>query len=455
MTPYYASGERRLISRNDLAVLQDAYGYTVEPADYFGTEYDALDSNGTLRISFPAGTAANSLVLSTSGSQVTVYMTLGTPVAGSDASIVSTTFAASSVTSVQIVGGAGNDSFDVTALGSGVPVYVTGNGGADTLDPARGRPDGHRRLQRRLRRQRRRRLRRPDPRLRETGPTRCRSRSPSPACPSPPVARWTSSAGSATTRSPTAAATSGRRRRSPTTWAAGPTPWSSTTANAAQPWSYTITDTVVTSTDEATNVVRTDGYNDQAESLTLLSGSGNDTFYPRQTSTAAVASLVGGDGNDDFNFYLPSGTVSVDGGAGTDTAEFYDDNATAAQTYTVSTAGVSRPGAAVNVANVEGLTLDVGKAAETVDVTGVPAATAVTVNAGLGADAIDVSTESEAIPSFDAGLTINGALDGETSLTLDDSGAGSGVTREAIPQYGCVPRRVRDADLREPGRAHL
>jgi hypothetical protein len=127
MTPYYASSQRRLISENDIGMLLHAYGYTTQHAGYYGTQYDTLDADGTLRIQTP-GVRDDQVIVTFSPGIVTVNLALGSPVLGADPSTITSVFDSSAVSQIKINTGAGNDTI---SIGASVGINVSVNGGAD------------------------------------------------------------------------------------------------------------------------------------------------------------------------------------------------------------------------------------------------------------------------------------------------------------------------------------
>ncbi len=131
MTPYYSNSQRRQISQDDLAILQNSYGYTVQTADYYGTQYDTLDADGELHIGGPS-TGNNTVKLSASGGNITVNLTLGSPVAGADPSTITSIFPASAVSSIDITNAPGGTD-TISLPGLGVPLTLNANGGSDNV----------------------------------------------------------------------------------------------------------------------------------------------------------------------------------------------------------------------------------------------------------------------------------------------------------------------------------
>jgi hypothetical protein len=124
---------RKLIDDTIATILQDVYGYTIQLPSSFGTFYDWLDTSGRLHIQTPAG-GADQVALAVVGSSLQVTLNLGNPVAGIDPSTIVSTFALSSITSIDIKTGNGNDTITLSPLGASIPITMDMDGdGSDTL----------------------------------------------------------------------------------------------------------------------------------------------------------------------------------------------------------------------------------------------------------------------------------------------------------------------------------
>ncbi len=130
MNAYFTS--RSIISDDDALMLHDAYGYSITNPSYFGTMYDTLDANGTLRITCPSQTIGDAVNISTFGETIFVSMKLGNPVNGSDPiGYFTSAFSASNVSTIQIVtagGGSSVDVYDTQGLLAGTKINITSNG---------------------------------------------------------------------------------------------------------------------------------------------------------------------------------------------------------------------------------------------------------------------------------------------------------------------------------------
>ena len=131
MTPYYLASQRRLISMNDIRVLLHSYSISTQRADYYGTQYDTLDSDGTLRILTP-GSGNDQVSVSSAGGIITVNMVLGSPVLGADPTTIISVFDSSAVRSIVIDTGGGSDTITVGPIGAAAISIYGGAGAADT-----------------------------------------------------------------------------------------------------------------------------------------------------------------------------------------------------------------------------------------------------------------------------------------------------------------------------------
>jgi hypothetical protein len=140
-----------------------------------------------------------------------------------------------------------------------------------------------------------------------------------------------------------------------------------------------------------------------AEFPDLFAETGNNTINVNSTASGTDWVITGGNGNDTLNWGnsatgsvgLNLGTASFNGEAGSDTVNFLDGSVLPGFTYTVTNSAVTRTSSAtLSFANSESLTL----------------------NAGLGSDAINVNTGAN---NIDMTLNANGGND-----TFNVSGAG-------------------------------
>jgi hypothetical protein len=147
MNPRYAFGQRRLIPLTMALMLKDAYGYTVNLPPQYGTFYALLDSTtGHLLIRGSDNSNDHITVsLSPSGTHLQVSVDIGSDVPGTgpqpgagDQPAFKSTFSYSigfprDLTSVDILGGSGDDTIDIESLPANLAVSVDGGKGQDTV----------------------------------------------------------------------------------------------------------------------------------------------------------------------------------------------------------------------------------------------------------------------------------------------------------------------------------
>jgi hypothetical protein len=141
MNPYYNRSERRLIPTSVVNVLHEAYGYDIVRPDLLYNFYMVLNpSTGELYVrGSPGSTSNDSISISVvSHSIIDVTVTLGTPVPGTDigASLFNF-FPVSSVHSIRMDSGGGNNVIDIHDTEAGIPVTVNLGNGNDTVNISR------------------------------------------------------------------------------------------------------------------------------------------------------------------------------------------------------------------------------------------------------------------------------------------------------------------------------
>jgi len=131
MNAYFTS--RSIISDNDALMLRDAYGYSITPPDSFGTFYDTLDANGTLRITGPPGLSNDAINISSVGETLFVSIKIGSPVNGADpVGYFTSDFSQLQVKLIQITTQGGNDTIGIQQTGT-TPIQISGGSGNNTL----------------------------------------------------------------------------------------------------------------------------------------------------------------------------------------------------------------------------------------------------------------------------------------------------------------------------------
>ena len=125
MNPIYGFGQREFPTNLDVLVLGEAYLYYTVPAESFGTFYAMLDNGGTLLVRGHGPSSADQIVLRRDGDDVVVSVDLGTDVLGmgpTDAFV--TRFPLGSLFQIQVQTGGGGD--HVTLDLSGGDIFLAG-----------------------------------------------------------------------------------------------------------------------------------------------------------------------------------------------------------------------------------------------------------------------------------------------------------------------------------------
>ncbi|HWE37329.1 MAG TPA: calcium-binding protein [Isosphaeraceae bacterium] len=163
---------------------------------------------------------------------------------------------------------------------------------------------------------------------------------------------------------------------------------------------------------------------------TIEGGAGNDTFNVTPTSK---------------NLANIQGPLNLYGLGGTDTVNLHDESNAAATTYSVGSSSVSRPGAAtIGYSTDENLNLDGGGAGDVYNVESTPAGTTVTLVGGAGNDAFNVAPTSKNLGNIQGPLNLYGEGGTDSVALHDESNAGgaaysvssSSVTRSGAATIG-------------------
>jgi hypothetical protein len=143
MTAYYTNSQRRLISDPMALMLKDAYGYTVNLPSSFGTYYAVLEqSTGRVLVRGGSNSSNDTIIVSTSGTNLVVSVDLGNDIPGTgalagpgDLPAFVSKFPLSGVSSVAIQAGDGDDTIQIgKGTLAGMPqVTVDGGSGTNTL----------------------------------------------------------------------------------------------------------------------------------------------------------------------------------------------------------------------------------------------------------------------------------------------------------------------------------
>src|SRR5262249_29879500 len=104
-----SGSSRSILSDIEVQELARGYDYKVVLPSSFGTMYDTLDADGTLRINTTNLTNSDDFAeISTSGNQLLVSLALGNPVPGIDPHTINSSFPLGAVTRITIDLGQGN-----------------------------------------------------------------------------------------------------------------------------------------------------------------------------------------------------------------------------------------------------------------------------------------------------------------------------------------------------------
>ena len=199
---------------------------------------------------------------------------------------------------------------------------------------------------------------------------------------------------------------------------------------------FSLTDGVVTESGGTAGTItleNNDGVNNyQYGSLNLQGNAGHNRFSVNSWSGSGAVTLDGQGGNDTYIINFQAGgsftTNVADSGSGGNTLTV--NGTTGGGTLDVSGGSVSLGSQTVNYSGVENLTLYTKTNSDTVDITGISAATILHTGAGtntinLGSDAFSSNTGGT-LGNMAAALTVSGS--GADTLNLDDSGDSTATT---------------------------
>jgi Ca2+-binding RTX toxin-like protein len=194
---------------------------------------------------------------------------------------------------------------------------------------------------------------------------------------------------------------------------------------------YTVTASTLTRTGAPTVTYANFG------SLTLDTGAGNNATYI--DSTAPGTTTVNGGPFDDSIYVTPTsenladlgGSLTVDGGAGSDALSLWDISNPGDAIYTVTATSLSRAGVpAITYANLESVYFSMGSGTDVVNVEGTAAGTPLSIVAGAGHDSLIVTPTSENLDSLGAPVTLYGST--FQTLIIHDEQNASDATYEDL-----------------------
>jgi hypothetical protein len=167
---------------------------------------------------------------------------------------------------------------------------------------------------------------------------------------------------------------------------------------------------------------------DSIESFVVNGSQGGNTFTVRQLASGAAVTLNGNGGNDMFSLGSTTnsvepldGTITIDGGAGSDTVNIRDQAELLALGFTISDTTVTRTGmGAVSYAGISQLNVHSGGGAGKVHtVNSTAAGTQIRVSPGSATDTINV------VETHPTGLLFINPSGGNDTVNVNASGVGS------------------------------
>ncbi len=173
-------------------------------------------------------------------------------------------------------------------------------------------------------------------------------------------------------------------------------------------------------------------------SSVVIDGGGGQDFIRIESNAGRPVTVNGGDGDDYIDFAFGSRNLSnitasttVNGGAGTDNIFVYDNNHTTASTYSVTDARFDRPGwgGFFYAADVEGLTLTTGSAADTVNVPSTYPGQPVLINSSGGQDVVNLGNSTNGVQQLRAQVQIH---NDPSFTTLNISDVGNSTARNIV-----------------------
>jgi hypothetical protein len=165
-------------------------------------------------------------------------------------------------------------------------------------------------------------------------------------------------------------------------------------------------------------------------SITVNSGTGNDTVNIEKTAAGLPVTVNLGSGTDAVNLspvarFLDNikGNVTVTGsGGGTKTLTEYDQNDTFNDAYTVTGTTTTRNASALVTYNsLQGVVIDGGSGNVTYNIESTASGTPVTINAGAGDDTFNLAPTGKFLDSIKGNLTLNGGGGNNTLNEYDQN----------------------------------
>ncbi len=172
---------------------------------------------------------------------------------------------------------------------------------------------------------------------------------------------------------------------------------------------------------------------DGLSGLTLRAGSGGDTLYVRGTATPTA--VHAGGGNDTIHVGSAANSLgtflaglTLNGGNQTDTVNLNDQGTAGGREYFLGAGGVATLNTAqIHWSFVEGVVLNATSGYDDVIVQSTAAGTPMTLNMGVGNDAVTVDGSGNRLDTILAMLTVNGGPGTTDTLTLRDTGSVAGT----------------------------
>jgi hypothetical protein len=166
----------------------------------------------------------------------------------------------------------------------------------------------------------------------------------------------------------------------------------------------------------------------QITSIVVSPGGGTNTVDINVTLAGVPVTITGGSGNDTY-VIAPStefldniqGTVTINGGTGTNTLTVDDQNDTFIDLYTIGVGSVQRTGEAmISYSGVSSVTVNGSSTTPiTYDINSTAAGTPLTINAGNGANSFVMTPSTDNLNNLQGAVTLTAGT-GSNTLTVDD-----------------------------------